>query len=198
MASEVDICNLALAYIGGGAISSLNNPVTKEQKLCKLFYEFARNSVLEDNDWGFARKQLTLALLPETYGAWSYAYQYPSDCIVAREIYDSTNKPGESEVEFEVVTNSDKNKQVILTNQAEAILVYTAKVTDPNLFSSMFIDALSLRMAATLAIPLKGKEATKQSALVDYGRAINRAQVNNRNQKYNLASTESSFSKARL
>ena len=56
MASEVDICNLALSHLGDTAtIASLDPPEGSAQaEHCARFYPIARDSLLEMHAWGFA------------------------------------------------------------------------------------------------------------------------------------------------
>lgn len=129
MASEVSICNLALNHIGAYAIASLSD-ATKEARDCNTLYSYARDSVLRDHKWAFATKRLTLALLTDTYSGWDYAYQYPTDCLIAYEIYneygDNSRQVYDSEtdsyvssgkIEFEICAASSLTSKVILTNK---------------------------------------------------------------------------------
>ena len=177
MASVVSICNQALAKLGAYSIQSLDD-ATKEARECKKIYEQARDSVLASHDWKFASKRLTLAESTDEYTGWDYAYQYPTDCIEAREILDDDGTyTGTSydvdedrykvtkKVEFTIGTNTARNRKLILTNKATAELRYTAKVTDPNLFSALFIDALIYRLASDLSQPIRASIQLNQQML---------------------------------
>ena len=63
MASEVEICNLALAHLGDEAtVASIDPPEGSAQaEHCQRFYPVSRNSLLEMHDWAFATKRATLA-----------------------------------------------------------------------------------------------------------------------------------------
>jgi len=166
MASAIQICNLALSHIGAFRISSFEES-TKASRQCLELYPIARDSVLEDHDWGFARKEQTLALSTDTYSGWSYAYAYPSDCLAPRLIYDDNGAlTGTSydadldvykqvgKIEYEVRSNTTLDQVMLLTDKEDAILIYTAKVENPTMFSSSFVDAISWRLAADLAYPM--------------------------------------------
>lgn len=173
--SPIDICNIALSHVGGYRINALTDP-TKEARECALHYAIARDATLADHDWDFARKRIALALLSTTYSGWDYAYQYPSDCLVARRIYDDTGLLDEDGgIEFEVAANDGLTGRVILTDQEDAELIYTAKVQDVNIFSPQFVEAHALRLASSLAQPLKGKPELRQSLLGLYGIQVNAA-----------------------
>lgn len=172
MASEVQICNLALSHVGAASIQSLEDK-TKEAGRCNLLYEPARDAVLREHKWSFATKRETLALLPDEdkVDEWEFAYQYPSDCLAAREIYNDFNNVrrdgllhhdhqhhahgNTDRINFEVAVNKGKTAKIIFTNKEDAELIYTAEITDPNLFDTQFRDALAWKLASELARPLR-------------------------------------------
>jgi len=210
MASEVQICNLALSHVGGYRIQSLSES-TKEARECNLLYPYARDAALADHDWGFARKRLTLALLSVTYTGWDYAYQYPIDCLRFRKIldvtgaYTGTTYVSEDEsykqvgkVKFEIASNSDLNSKVILTDKKDAEGVYTAKVTDTNMFDLLFVDALSWRLAADLSQPLKGKPQLQQALMKQYLALIGQAKAKDANESEEKPNNVNEILRARL
>jgi len=194
MASEVEICNLALSHIGKYHINSLAD-AQKESIECRLLYPRARDSVLRDHPWNFARKQLTLGELTETYVNWDYAYQYPVDCLLALEIYNPSGS--DDQIPFEIGISADLNSRVILTNHEQAVLIYTAAVTNPNIFDSVFIDAMAYRMAADLALPLRGDPQVQQAMLNLYAGLLGRAQTVNANEQFQDPVDDCSFITAR-
>lgn len=183
MANEIDICNIALSRAGAGSIESLTEK-TREARACKLHLDLARDSALRDHDWEFARKQASLALLTETVEGWSYVYAYPADCIAAREIFNSAKVGEEDRVPFEVGMSSTGNTRVILTNQASAALIYTSKVTNPVLFDPIFSDALAWRLAAELAVPLRGETSLQQAFMRTALGVINSAKAVGANERH--------------
>lgn len=87
MASEVDICNMALSYIRAESINSFTENSVQAQ-YCRLHYAQARNQMLEDYPWQFAHRIAPLAEIDhETINNgdgifnYAYAYQYPADCV---------------------------------------------------------------------------------------------------------------------
>lgn len=178
MTSQVEICNLSLSHVGAYRIQSLTES-TKEARQCNLLFSYARDSALSDHDWTFARKTISLALLPETYGNWAYAYQYPSDCITPRKLFNEAAAEGVSKLEYEIGTNADLSSKVIMTDKEDAMLVYTARVVDPTMFDTAFIEALAWKLAGDLAIPIKGKVQLKQLFTQQYVAVVERAKAIN-------------------
>jgi len=200
MASEVDICNLALGHLGDSAtVSSLNPPEGSAQaEHCSRFYPMARDSLLEMHNWGFATKRINLALLTSTFSEWQYCYAQPTDAVNLLAVLssDSTDdysvplqysssvmgvaitmggvyepQPFSSEVLAD-------GTEVIYTNQANAMLRYTALVSDTTKFNPLFVDCLSWLLASYLAGPIiKGDagagEAKRcmQAFMVIFGKA---------------------------
>jgi hypothetical protein len=80
MASEIDICNLALSHLGDNAtVASIDPPEGSAQaEHCARFYPMARDALLELHHWKFATRRANLALLNAESWSWSYAYAAPS------------------------------------------------------------------------------------------------------------------------
>lgn len=180
MASEVDIANIALSHLGDVAnVSSIDPPEGSAQaQHCARFYPVARDALLEMHTWGFCTKRISLPLLSTSIEQWQYVYQAPSDslaiiAILAPDAADdysqqlpvaytqqgivNTGQGLYTPQPFEVETLQD-GTQVIYTNQEEATLRYTAKITDTTQFTPLFTTALTHLLASYLAGPiLKGE-----------------------------------------
>lgn len=155
MASEVDICNLALAHLGDDAtVASLDPPEGSAQaEHCARFYPIARDGLLELHDWKFATRRKRIALLSTDTWTWRYAYAAPTDMLKLLAVLpaeagsDADTQPYEPET-------SDSGAALILTNTESATLRYTARVIDPTRFSPLFTTALSWHLASMLAGPI--------------------------------------------
>lgn len=173
MASEVDICNLALGHLGDNAtVASLDPPEGSAQaEHCARFYPIARDSLLELHDWGFATRRVQLAQLSNTWEQWDYAYARPADCLRVLAVIDP-NATDDYTSTTGVYTNNvpragaltspqpyateinDDGAEVILTDLDDAVARYTALVTDTTKFSPLFVMALSWHLASMLAGPV--------------------------------------------
>jgi hypothetical protein len=156
MASEIDICNLALSHFGQDAnISAISPPDgSAEAEHCARFYPIARNELLESFPWTFSTKRDTLAELANDREDWAYRFALPADCLRPRRVlpdgYTDTENDG---VSYEWEGTS------LYTDDATPTLVYTFLLTDTTKFSPMFVTALSWRLAAYIAGPIT-KDAT--------------------------------------
>jgi len=144
--SITSICNVALALLGEDLILTIENPTTKVQKTCNLFYQRARNAVLAIYPWNFATKRLTLqqSVTTPVYG-YLYAYPLPADYIKLQDMQDSDLYA------YEIESGS------IVTDAATCKIKYTYEVTDSGSFSEAFSMLLSHRLAAMMAIAITGK-----------------------------------------
>ncbi len=188
MASEVDISNLALAYLGDEAtVASISPPDGSAQAAhCNRFYPIARDTLLEMHSWGFATRRASLPLLAATPPSqWDYAYAQPADAVNLLAIYDPAaaddvgmpiimaNMPyGATQAGQSIFTPQPfvsetlaDGTDVIYTNQINAVLHYTALITDTTKFSPLFIEALSWLLASKLAGPLLKGQVGAEAAI---------------------------------
>lgn len=204
MASDVDICNLALAAIGTrSSISALDEGST-ESNACALQYTVARDAVLGGVHWNFARKQALMAVLKDASlgqsvpPPWNYEYAYPSDCLQGRYVMPQLAATGggvpgtvpvqsiaSAPVYFLVGSDTDSNgndQNVILTNQPQAILVYTKRITNPSLFGPDFVDAFAYYLASRICIALTGDKGLARGMFDMADKLVKAAQTSNGNE----------------
>lgn len=161
MASEVDICNLALGHLGDRAtVSSIDPPEGSAQaEHCARFYPVARDALLAMHAWAFATKRIAVAAVTAENPEWDYAYAEPANLLKILAVLpaDSTD---DSEAAGQYLSQPYALESgLILTDQAGAIVRYTERVTDPTRFTPLFTDALAYMLASYLAGPIiKGKE----------------------------------------
>lgn len=210
MSSEVAICNIALSRIGAYPIANFTD-ASKEARECNTLYTYIRDSVLRDHKWSFATKRTILAELNETCSGYDYVYAYPSDCLVAHEIYNDTGDLSgvaydyttdtyypTGKIEFEVASSSTLTNKIILSNKEAAELIYTARITDTNMYDTIFIDAFAYRLAAELAITIKGSGQLTQSLYQLYMNRIGQAKAVSANEGFRKPDNNNTFTNSRL
>lgn len=188
MASEIDISNTALSYLGDAAnVSSIDPPEGSAQaEHCARFYPIARDALLEMHDWGFATRRVALAQLANPTTQWAYCYAQPNNmvnpiAVLASDGLDDTSVAMVSTVnalngQVQGITGvytpqpfvleiADDGTDIIYTNQENATLRYVARVTDTSKFSPLFTLVLGRSLASMLAGPVvKGREGSAESA----------------------------------
>lgn len=159
MASEVEICNLALGHLGDTAtVASLDPPEGSAQaEHCARFYPIARDMMLQAHAWNFATRRIQLAQLGEAPYGWTYAYARPFGALDIFDIQFPETKDYQQQSYPFVCESNDEGDEVIYTDVENAVARYTVQVTDTNKFPPLFVLALSWQVAAMLAGPiLKG------------------------------------------
>jgi hypothetical protein len=180
MASDVDICNLALGHLGDNAtVSSISPPEGSAQsEHCARFYPIARDALLEMHNWNFTMRRVNLAEVTNSWPEWKYAYALPADSIniiavMPPDAHDDyatrflpTDTPsfahnyspmisaGRYSPQDFTVERADDGNHILYTNQEKAMLRYTAYVTDTTSYSPLFVMALSWQLASMLAGPI--------------------------------------------
>jgi hypothetical protein len=187
--SQVQIANMALDVIGTrSTIASLSEASTEARAISR-HWDNAVDAVLRAAHWNFAKKQIPLTLLQDgTQGQpvptpWLYEYAYPSDCVLMRSIVPliqvSQITPGTPAsalpiaaygppVKFVMATDLDITGnpiEVLLTNQQQAIGVYTFRNTNTAMWDPLFVQAFAAYLGARVCLALTGDKNTQRMAL---------------------------------
>lgn len=189
MASEVDICNVALSHLGDAAtVASISPPEGSAQaEHCAVFYPIARDALLEMHDWGFATTRAALTQVTNTTSTWAFCYAVPADMLSPFAVLDPLALDDNSaEITqasnwlqgvslpaggiytpqpYQIETAAD-GTSILLTNQEDAVLRYVRRVTDTTRFTPLFTKTLHRSLAALLAGPvIKGEAGIKVGAM---------------------------------
>jgi hypothetical protein len=196
--APVDICNMALGRLGiSQFIGNLETERSNEAGTCRIFYESARDRVLEDFPWSFAKRTVELQDIGTPPADWQYRYRYPNDCLFAREVQSSAGRSN-PQTQFEVVEDEANGGLALCTDQEQARLVYTARIANSDLFSQLFIDALAWSLASDIAAPLSATPKMAESAANAYTSTLLKAAARNLNEGREQPEPESEFLTARL
>lgn len=186
MATDLDICNLALLRIGTrSSIGSLSE-ASVEANACARLYPLVRDTILAEHPWSFAAKRATLALLGNGgLTQWTFRYAYPSDCLTARALCQALPDLDARAIAFEICGDADLAGHpilTILTHQPQAALLYTAQISNSALFPPRFVEALSWKLAAELVTAITGEAALNQSAMAMAEAALSLAKTHDGNE----------------
>ena len=143
MATQVEICNLALIRIGQSKIANMGED-SKAAILLNDIWNLIVDEVLRDHTWNFAirREQITAEV---TAPAWGFTYEYlqPVDCLRVLGINDNL------EISYRVEGLS------IFTDEDSPInLKYIGRIEDTNQWDAKFVNTLAWRLAQEVAFPL--------------------------------------------
>jgi len=197
MTSQVEIANLALANLGNARGIDSFNEESAEAAVVSRFFNLSLERTLAEFPWPFATKSQTLALTTDSHPEWDYVYAYPNDCLSAQYIateglanlhgswreleMEWENRtpvhPARLRVRFQVALSPSGNGRVILTNEDDAILIYTAQVTDPTIYPPNFTEALVHRLAYDVCMPITADAQLKQAILEQYRLVVGAAKA---------------------
>lgn len=193
MASKVAICNMALGALGvGDQIANLTTERSAEARACRIFYEETLKETLRDYAWPFATKIETLALVEEDPNdEWAYSYRYPTDCVMARRILSGQRQDSrETRVPNKII--KDAEGQLILTDEDDAELEYTAFFDEPQHYPPDFIAALAYLLAVRIAPMVTGGDpfGLQEKNIKLYNYEIAKAKANAANEEQPEAEAE--------
>lgn len=199
MASNVEIANRALTKIGASRIISLNDD-NKQGREVNSMFAIVRDAELRAHNWRFSIKRTAVAALstPPAFG-YSYQYQAPTDCLKLLEVGDYY--PGADLTDY---VGSDTSPYayengVILTDYAAPLkLRYIARIEDPSLYDSLFVEAFACKLAMELCEPLTESSSKRELALREYQLAISAALRANAIEKPPLKLADDTFILARM
>lgn len=156
MSSEIDIYNMALSHVGTTVTVQDKLERSVERITCSRFYETARDALLsyKSCDWRFAETSVILAELGSPPTNWLYQYAFPNDCIRPMYIVIPGLQAPRDDQRIVFQVSGGASSRVILTNQPEAELRYIQRITEAERFPAPFVEAMSLRLAALIAMPL--------------------------------------------
>lgn len=151
MASQVDICNLALINLGQSPnIIAVNPPDGSAYAATAVhLYPIALKRVLSEIDWSFATKIVALTAVDvDKPAAWDYAFAVPTDLERPVMLQESDQEDPNIGIPFEI------NGDVLYCNSDSVVLRYVYLNTNTEKFSSDFVLALSAYLAHLMAVPV--------------------------------------------
>lgn len=192
--------NTALSHLGHGrTISRIDEP-SAEANAGNTFYDIAFWDTLASHDWGFASKHVYAALKEKDYYGWYFAYLYPDDALVIRELscdprktayhtgFSTQTVPMHNANDFMRSIHTDNETQLMLCNIENAMLRYTAKVNPaiaPHYFIMAFCYNLAIHMSAGIRseapqgnlinLYMKSLQDAKQSDCNEYRMSMRRS-----------------------
>lgn len=155
--TPLDICNLALSRLGESPIPDLGANGTLPSRMCYLHYHPVRREVLCANRWSFATVSTTLvsAEAGSSDGSHQLRHSLPPDCLRVLGVSSRS---------------WTLRGRAVYCPAPEIRLLYIADVEDTSLFEPLFVEALALRLAWKLCIPLINSTTARQALGEEYQR----------------------------
>lgn len=176
------VVNAALEQIASQTRITALTDNNASAKAANIVYIPTVQLMLRELDPDFARYTFVLQLAAGATPPppWAFEYIYPADCVRVRNVRPPASGPGaladpfdpspvRSNVAFDLIATV--STKVILTNQLNALAVYTTSSVVESDWDSAFGDAVVRRLGNPLAMALSGrpdfaKELLMQSAMM--------------------------------
>lgn len=177
MATDIqEICNRAIGNMGGELLTAApaSDSDQTESILCDLYYDPARQTVLKEYPWHFARKWESLSdhsaytTLLDTGdevddSRWAYAYSLPSDFLkLVRFEYGK-------DIPYEIRSNNTDDGLVLVCNEDDPVIEFIWDIETTTLFPEHFTRAL----IALLRVELSGTIETKANKQINWSASYN-------------------------
>lgn len=198
---KTQIANMTLVRIGiSKLIANVDSESSTEARLIRTVFDDERDDILRDFPWPFARKIADLGLVGGTEDEavnndWQYSYRYPADCLYARRLTTVTGRNNANPPPF--VIGSDDQGQLLFTDEADAELEYTRRVTEPDQFDPIFRSALAWKIGMSIAAPLSRVKEVIQLAFSGFRFDLARAESRALNESQQDNAAESEFIRSR-
>lgn len=175
--SRAQLYNITLNILGVSAPLENVNSNDNRAILLNNYYELARDYVLKDFDWNFASAYRKLSLSAGNFDTFNakYCYDYPNDCICARDLTDSTK---EYLYKFSVST-LENGQKVILCDVEDAILRYTKRIEKEIYYSPEFSIVLAHYLASLTSNVITGSIQKGELAFQKYRTLLKHAKMLN-------------------
>jgi hypothetical protein len=173
MAGLADVFNLALSTLS--IAESVDDPNAQNATTASLrrFWPMARDLTLREFPWSCARKVRVLSLASEDPPAgWRYAYNYPSDCLMAIAVmpetglrttalwFDSWDRHVNQRPQrypFDRMLRADGQNQIIVTDLEDAYVLQITRVENPVVYDITLVMAAASQLAQLVGPTLKVK-----------------------------------------
>ncbi len=170
--ADFDVVNQSLELIAAQTRITALGDGSPAGDAAAIYFQPTVNVVLREIDPAFARR--TAALVASGAATpivpWAFEYLYPADCMRMRQVRPPVAdviaddpKPIRAAIAVDVI--AAVTTKVILTNQANALIVYTSNIPTVDEWDSGFREAVVRRLANPLSLALSGRPDLARSLL---------------------------------
>lgn len=198
MTTTTDIGNRALQLVGTRTTMTSLAELSNEAIQVNLAFVAIQNWCSGLANWNFARNTVGLSVAKTAPGAspptwsniyppppWAFEYTLPADYVRAIYVTNSAaatasgylGEPQRFAMGLDTISSTEQT--VLYTNQAGALLIYTAFVTNPTAWPWHFERLMVLALAVTICMPLTGDKKLLEELSAKLEQQINIAtQIN--------------------
>lgn len=178
MATQVDICNLALVKLGQPRILALTDTTKQAQTLFAL-WDTLRDAEFRKRRWSFTIKRVNLSADVDTpVHGYGLAYSLPSDCLRVLTISnydigpDMSDYSGRSYGPYAIEGRKIVTDASVLEPSGTLNLRYIARIEDTEQWDSGFCEAFANKLAMEACETVTGSSSKRQALQQDYMMAV--------------------------
>jgi hypothetical protein len=183
VASQTDICNLALSILGKPTIASIADN-SNAARVLGVEYDMVRRALLSGRPtWRFSIERASLPALTTSpvSGPFTTQYALPSDCLKIMQVGDMY--PGLDLSDYRLgPTDADYSLEggnLLCDYGSPLSLVYVGDITNTALFHPWFVVYFAAELAWTCCERLLGSDAKQQAAMQRKMQAQSEASASN-------------------
>lgn len=162
MAAETPttISNMALTRCGAKEITSFEDDVSREAKICRRLFHAARRTALAQHHWNGAVRAVQLTENSNiTPVFWDYAFTLPTDLLRIVSVHPSDDHDSYCEYAIQNA-NSTEADNILVTDSNQIYIKYVFDNDDLTTLSDGFREVLTFVLARDICMSL-GKSAQK-------------------------------------
>jgi hypothetical protein len=202
---KVGLCNMALGFLGISQQIGNIDEQSNEARVCRVYFDQARDEALEAMPWSFAKSYVDLQDIGSPPAKWLYRYRYPSNCLKARAVgprgyipdvstyYNLTTLQYQHRDAFEIIEDEDNGGLAICSNMPAASLTFTKRIKQITLYPASFRVCFAWLLATYLASPLSAQAGMAEKAAQAYRNALLQAAALMLNEGGEILERESEF-----
>ncbi len=178
MATQVDICNLALVKLGQPRILALTDTSKQAQTLFAL-WDTLRDAEFRKRRWSFTIKRVNLSAdVDAPVHGYALAYSLPSDCLRVLTISnydigpDMSDYSGRSYGPYAIEGRKIVTDASVLEPSGTLPLRYIERIEDTEVWDACFCEAFAAKLAVDSCESITGSTNKRQDAKADYALAI--------------------------
>ncbi|MEI7910773.1 MAG: hypothetical protein WCK77_14140 [Verrucomicrobiota bacterium] len=143
--TKTDVANMALAEIGARRITDYTSDATVESRACHLHLDHVADTLLRRHQWNFAtaRVELVAASAP-LFGEWDAAWTLPADLVRLIRITSG-------DVDNPLRSYAIEGRLLLTKTYTTLGIVYVTNAAPVAAWDSLFVDAVTYKLAATIA-----------------------------------------------
>jgi hypothetical protein len=219
---NIDIFNMISTHLSTGEITDaeFTTPTLKVTKAIKSVFRIARNSLLREHDWQFARVTTELISAPAsvTLNGWDYFWYYPDlanlptsgnkpqGSVYLRKVFTDTDSQIPEGIDFQIFNYFDPDNSIdgtfIATQEDDAYAVYTnygydedggatySGVKSVN-YDPIFSEVLAYKIAAMICKKVTGDKNLAKDLSALYNERLGKAKQHDQRE---IKSTDISLS----